>query len=163
MTLSLPRRAQHFPCKCASSSCCSWLTNSLRRVLDVEGITHPRRISFPPHPTFHPFEFECESLLLLRWIHANSIIPTNRSMDKFAKRLEVRDVAGTSGNSGCGLRSSYDLSEFPLPPRRVVPRVSTPRVMKDRERKGGREGEPDRPAGRLNTLSCNELFISVYL
>jgi hypothetical protein len=87
-----------------------------------------------------------------RWIHANSIIPTNRSMDKFAKRLEARDVAGTSGNSSADYLVRTTYRSFPP----VVPRVSTPRGYegseglgrgRERERERGRKAE--RPAGRL--------------
>lgn len=76
-----------------------------RRVLDVEGITHRRCISFSSDSNVKVSEYQ--------WIHANSIIPTNRSMDKFAKRLGAQDVAGDFRKLECGLPSSYDLSEFP--------------------------------------------------
>lgn len=68
------------------------------RVLDIEDIAH-RRISFSSNVKVSEY----------RWIHANSIIPTNRSMDKFAKRLEAPDVAGTSGNSSADyvVRTTY--------------------------------------------------------
>jgi len=83
-------------------------------VLDVEGIAHRHRISF--------FSDSNVKVSKYRWIHANSIIPTNRSMDKFAKRLEAPDVAGTSGNSSADyvVRTTYRGSPPPLFPELVL-------------------------------------------
>jgi len=84
-------------------------------------------------------------------------------MDKFAKRLEARDVAGTSGNSSADYLVRTTYRSFPP----VVPRVSTPRGYEGSEglgRERERERERGRAAGRtIKIQSCSELFISTYL
>lgn len=116
------------------------------RVFDVEGITHQRRISFPLDSNVKVFEY--------RWIHANSIIPTNRSMDKFAKRLGAQDVAGDFRKLECGLRSSYDLSEFPPLFRELV--------LRGLWRIGsvGRAGDR---TGRLNTKLQRIVHLGIFM